>query len=437
MALSSTEDNVQVESKGNNWLICVAGSSPAVVTETLYCLKDRENFPNKVVIFTTLHGQQAIQSKGMVEQIANLCRDYNLPLLTEKQIELRIVTGIHGEQLWDIRTSEEQEAMANFLTQEIRSITHPQAKGEQRPDTIHASLAGGRKSMSFYMGNIFSFFASPQDELSHVLVNEDYEVAGFWYPTPETKLLDKKDWKTGETKQIDAKEAHLELSTIPFVRLKKSLVSTDSSAFYQLSYRQLVDIYQVTLDPTQIKLTFDLKRFKVDLNGRVLPITNFDSYLLYYLIATSTKEGVLYYQKEPCRKDGEHTLTQALWQLMGRVIDVDNFSQRFNDSNRGQKPFGLIKDYLDDRNNHLEDSAVITQSSKLFESVSKGVISEKAIERMMTDIRKALEQTEGKATVNHCKIATLKEEKGVRKTAKGVDAYLGLLLLAAQIHFIS
>jgi CRISPR-associated protein, NE0113 family len=436
MASSSVQTDVQAESKGNHWLVCVAGSSPAVVTETLYCLKERANFPNKVVIFTTLHGQEAIQKKGMIDQIANLCRDYNLPLLTEEQVELRIITGTQGEQLWDIRTSEEQETMANFLTQEIRSITHPQGKHSKRPDTIHASLAGGRKSMSFYMGNIFSFFASPQDELSHVLVHEDYEVPGFWYPTPESKLLDKKDWKTGETKQMDAKEAQLELSSIPFVRLSNSLVSTDSPAFHQLTYRQLVDIYQVTLDPAQISLTFDLKNFRVDLNGRVLPITHFDSYLLYYLIAKDSQEGALSFQKE-LYGDGKHALTQALWQLMGQVIGIDDFSKRFNDNNAVQQPYDLIKNYLDERNKNPGSSAVVTQHGKLFEAVSKGVISEKVIERMMTDIRKALGQTEGKATVEYCKIVTLKEDEGQRKTAKGVDAYLGLLLPAEQIHFIS
>ena len=433
MASSNTQGVVQAESKGNHWLICVAGSSPAVVTETLYCLKDRENFPNKVVIFTTLHGQEAIQEKGMIDQIANLCRDYDLPLLKEEQIQLRIVTGTQGEPLWDIRTSEEQEAMANFLTQEIRSITHPQGKGAKRPDSIHASLAGGRKSMSFYMGNIFSFFASPQDELSHVLVDEDYEVPGFWYPTRASKPFEKKNWKTGEIKQLDAKDAQLELSTIPFVRLSNSLVSTDSPAFPQLSYRQLVHFYPVTLDPSQIKRTFDLKSFKVDLNGRILPITNFDSFLLYYLIAMDSKEGSLSYQKE-LFGDGEHALTQALWQLMARITKDNNFVKRFD----SDEIFDVVRDYLDERNKNLENSAVITQSSKLFDAVSKqGVISEKAIERMMTDIRKALEQTEGKSTVNCCKVVTLKEEKGLRKTAKGVDAYLGLLLPAEQIHFIS
>lgn len=436
MASSNTQNIVKGKSKGNHWLICVAGSSPAVVTETLYCLKDRENFPNKVVIFTTLHGQEAIQKKGMIDQIANLCRDYNLPLLTEEQVDLRIITGTQGEQLWDIRTSEEQETMANFLTQEIRSITHPQGKRLKRPDTIHASLAGGRKSMSFYMGNIFSFFASPQDELSHVLVHEDYEVPGFWYPTPDSKLLDKKDSKTGEIKQMDAKEAQLELSSIPFVRLSNSLVSTDSPAFHQLTYRQLVDIYQVTLDPAQIRLTFDLKNFRVDLNGRVLPITNFDSYLLYCLIAKDSQERSLSFQKEPDR-DGKHPLTQALWQLMGRVIGVDNFSQRVDDSNTVKQPYDLIKEYLDERNKNPGSSARVTQKVGLFDAVSKGVISEKVIERMMTDIRKALGQTEGKATVKYCKVISLKEEDGVRKTGSGVGAYLGLLLPAEQIHFIS
>jgi len=49
--MNVANSNGPVES--DHWLICVAGSSPAVVTETLYCLKDRENFPKKVVIFTT------------------------------------------------------------------------------------------------------------------------------------------------------------------------------------------------------------------------------------------------------------------------------------------------------------------------------------------------------------------------------------------------
>ncbi len=52
--MNVANSNGPIES--DHWLICVAGSSPAVVTETLYCLKDRENFPNKVVIFTTLLG---------------------------------------------------------------------------------------------------------------------------------------------------------------------------------------------------------------------------------------------------------------------------------------------------------------------------------------------------------------------------------------------
>ncbi len=52
--MNVANSNGLVES--DHWLICVAGSSPAVVTETLYCLKYRENFPNKVVILPPYMG---------------------------------------------------------------------------------------------------------------------------------------------------------------------------------------------------------------------------------------------------------------------------------------------------------------------------------------------------------------------------------------------
>jgi len=421
--------------KGNHWLICVAGSSPAVVTETLYCLKNRESFPNKIVIFTTLHGKGQIEKQGLKQQVSNLCRDYNLPVISGDQIEVRIVTDSAGVELEDIRTSEHQEAMADFLTREIREITHPRGKGKKRPDSIHASLAGGRKSMSFYMGNIFSFFASANDELSHVLVEPAYEVPGFWYPTPEPCEIPVKSHATGDvTGVLDASKAEIELSTIPFVQLSNALVSTDLDAFHNLSYQQLVDIYQVTLDPGRIKLTFNIKKLSVDLNGRVLLIRNFDSYLLYYLIARDSKESLLSYQKEVFGNK-EHALTQALWRLMGEVTGKKDFESLIDNS--WEAPAEYVGKYIDRLKKENPDIVPLHQSPKLFGSLSKdGIISEKSIERMMTDIRKALEQTEGRPTVNVCKVATLKEDGKERKPAKGVDAYLGLLLPANQIEFI-
>ncbi|WP_206839689.1 CRISPR-associated ring nuclease Csm6 [Marinobacterium iners] len=431
--MNVANSNGPVES--DHWLICVAGSSPAVVTETLYCLKDRENFPNKVVIFTTLHGKGQIEKQGLKQQVSNLCRDYNLPVISGAKIEVRIVTNSAGVELEDIRTSEHQEAMADFLTRQIREITHPRGKGKKRPDSIHASLAGGRKSMSFYMGNIFSFFASANDELSHVLVEPGYEVPGFWYPKPEPFNITVKSYATGDvTGVLDASKAEIELSTIPFVQLSNALVSTDSDAFHNLSYQQLVDIYQVTLDPSRIKLTFNIKNLSVDLNGRVLPIRNFDSYLLYYLVARDSHENSFSYQKEVFGNK-EHALTQALWQLMGEVTGIRDFESLIGNS--WEAPAEYVEKYIARLKQENPDLIPLHQSPKLFSSLSKdGVISEKSIERMMTDIRKALEQTEGRPTVNVCKVATLKEDGEERKAAKGVDAYLGLLLPAHQIQLI-
>jgi CRISPR-associated protein (TIGR02584 family) len=54
------------------------------------------------------------------------------------------------------------------------------------PDcAIHASIAGGRKTMGFYLGYALSLFGRPQDRLSHVLVSSPFESnQNFFYPLP-------------------------------------------------------------------------------------------------------------------------------------------------------------------------------------------------------------------------------------------------------------
>jgi CRISPR-associated protein NE0113 (Cas_NE0113) len=73
--------------------------------------------------------------------------------------------------------------------------------------TVHLSLAGGRKTMSFHGGAAMTLFGRPQDELSHVLVHPpslEQRDADFWWP--------------GHNKPGD-----IELSLVPFVRVRGRL----------------------------------------------------------------------------------------------------------------------------------------------------------------------------------------------------------------------
>ena len=190
-------------------LVSVSGMSPAVITETLYALLVQEEpaiVPAEIHVITTQQGKQRIlQDLLDPEQGAfhSFMRDY-LPgrsirfdadtvhvigeLRQQKASPFGQLTGMPGQvfhELDDITTAEDNEAAANTIYRVLREL-------KSQPGTrLHASVAGGRKSMSFYMGHAFSLLADAEDQLSHVLVNEPFEnpQLGFYYPPRQPRLL--------------------------------------------------------------------------------------------------------------------------------------------------------------------------------------------------------------------------------------------------------
>lgn len=84
---------------------------------------------------------------------------------------------------------------------------------------LHASIAGGRKTMGYYLGYALSLFGRPQDRLSHVLVSEPFEATWeFFYPTPYSHIIEVRDRGL-----VDTAEARVSLAEIPFVSLRHGL----------------------------------------------------------------------------------------------------------------------------------------------------------------------------------------------------------------------
>jgi hypothetical protein len=86
---------------------------------------------------------------------------------------------------------------------------------------VHASIAGGRKTMGFYLGYALSLFGRPQDRLSHVLVSSAFESnPNFFYPAPVERVI----FGNGpDQRPLDASSATVTLAEIPFVRLRDGL----------------------------------------------------------------------------------------------------------------------------------------------------------------------------------------------------------------------
>lgn len=178
-------------------LLSIAGLSPAVVTETLWALLNRGHDVTAVTIVTTATGAKTVKETllGPNGGIKRLC-GARVPAV-------KVDVLLHaGRPLPDIRDPAEHAAMAAQIDRIVRQLT---AEGQP---ALHASIAGGRKSMSAALGMSMSLHARQQDLMSHVLAAPDIEGdPTFLFPAQNTP----------------SKTAGVFLVDIPFVRLRALL----------------------------------------------------------------------------------------------------------------------------------------------------------------------------------------------------------------------
>jgi CRISPR-associated protein (TIGR02584 family) len=200
-------------------LLCVTGLSPQVVTETLYTLTQTQALaflPTEVHLITTAEGAKRARLALFSDDpgwFRRLLADYHLPDIAFTPEHIHVISDVGGMPLEDIRTPEDNERAADFITETVRELT------EDDHTALHASIAGGRKTMGFYLGYALSLFGRPQDRLSHVLVSEPFESSwDFFYPTPYERVIAVRD-----NKLADARDARVTLADIPLVRLRHGL----------------------------------------------------------------------------------------------------------------------------------------------------------------------------------------------------------------------
>lgn len=185
--------------------VFVLGKTPQVVTETLYCLMHRDPpiLPDEIHVLTTVEGERLMR-QGLLEEghLEDLFRDYGYDPLAPEHLHVVVFTDDKGRPLQDIRTTEDNERVGDFITSFIQRLS-------QKPEVrLHCSLAGGRKTMGFYLGMALSLFGRPWDRLYHVLVPPELESRpDFYYPLP------------GSTTLRDA----VQLAELPFVRLREKV----------------------------------------------------------------------------------------------------------------------------------------------------------------------------------------------------------------------
>lgn len=232
-------------------LLATTGASPQVVTETLHAIHHENlQWPDDIYLITTSFGKKAAV-KGLLEEghLQRLCIELNRPMPAFSGNHVLVTPGADGTEVEDARSLPDHEALANFIMTEVRNRT-------ASPDTsLHASLAGGRKTMTFYIGYAMSLFGRAQDTLSHVLVSEGYEnIPDFWFPTQSEahRYVDNRGRK------LDASTAEVTLAPIPFIRHRRNLPQVLLQSDSTVQFADLVQLINLGENRQDIRVSVDL-----------------------------------------------------------------------------------------------------------------------------------------------------------------------------------
>ncbi|MHB1573454.1 MAG: CRISPR-associated ring nuclease Csm6 [Acidithiobacillus sp.] len=274
--------SVQPSDYAKRILLVVTGMSPQILTETLWGLTvaDENPFvPTEIHVITTLEGAERARLLLLSEDpgwFQRLRRDYQLPEIAFSTAQLHVITNREGMAMSDIRTPEDNEAAADFITDWVRQLTAD-------PDcALHVSLAGGRKTMGYYLGYALSLYGRAQDRLSHVLVSEGYESSpDFFYPTPYERII----LVGPQRKPLDCAQAQIDRADIPFVRLRDDLPSRFMTD--HVHFTAVVQATNRALQPPKLVLNRRSQQLLAD--DQEIPLTPIQ-FALYWWMAESIKQ---------------------------------------------------------------------------------------------------------------------------------------------------
>ncbi len=343
-------------------LVAVTGMSPQILTETVYALAVAGSpafVPTEVRLVTTQHGA-ALAAKELLDANSGwfhrLLSDYRLPPIEFDVQCIHVLQDASGRHLDDIRTPADNTAAADAITQLLCELT------QDETSALHVSIAGGRKTMGFYVGYALSLYGRPQDRLSHVLVSSRYESSGdFFYPTPASAPVH----PVGEQGDvIDAQDAEVTLAEIPFVRLREGLPHGLLDG--EIRFHDAVVAAQQAIGPLQ--LVIDLPGKRVRSGGRIVRLPPAQLALLAWL-ARRRKNGL---GRLPCPVEGvpDREYAKAYLQEYDAIVG----------------PMGA-RDRTSDRLKHGMDSGFFSQhKSRLHRALTKALGLRGAADYLVSDL---------------------------------------------------
>jgi CRISPR-associated protein (TIGR02584 family) len=321
-------------------LLAVTGLSPQVVTETLYALAVRAEprwLPTQIHLITTREGAERAKLALLSEHpggFHRLCGDYDLRGIAFSNEHIHVLPDADGQPLDDIRTPSDNQRAADHITELVRRFT------TQETSELHVSIAGGRKTMGYYLGYALSLYGRAQDRLSHVLVSDPFESSWeFFYPTPYSRVI-----TTRDNQLVDTANAQVTLAEIPFVRMRDGL--PDGLLKGKARFSAAVDEAQKALPAVSLKL---IPAQRMVLAGGETLYMRPAEFALYWLLAARARAG------EPGAHWSEENLARELLGYYGRLVNTAS-----GEFERAQAAYqhGLTKDNFDPTKSRINKTLV-------------------------------------------------------------------------------
>ena len=278
-------------------LFAMVGLSPAILTETVWALAHEEIpvIPDRVVVVTTKAGRARLQEELFTKNAEGETIWDSLRAALERDGHVlgeRLAFGMAGDSvrlcaaidpesrmttdLEDIRNARENEAMANFILEALRSFV-------ETPGTeVIASMAGGRKTMGALLYAAMTLVGREFDEVTHVLVSEPYESPAL---TPRFHFPDQPDQALTHANGnvYQACEANIELAYVPFVPLRNAF-ATELGQMPE-SFTQLVRKYrrEVRGSTVKYKVRVHISAPLLEINGERYRLSPKEHVLMHFL----------------------------------------------------------------------------------------------------------------------------------------------------------
>ena len=201
-------------------LLAVLGLTPQVLTRTLYALAVAPGpgaapfVPTAIHVVTTARGRRRARRELLdpaTGRFFRLCADYRLdPRALAFDDRSFVVVERGGRPLDDVTAAADHAAVAATIQRLVRRLT-----ADERA-AVHASLAGGRRAMGFYLGHALSFYGRPQDRLSDVRI-DPWFAAALHYPPPVPAAV------AAGGRRLNTADVRITLADLPFSRLRDAL----------------------------------------------------------------------------------------------------------------------------------------------------------------------------------------------------------------------